>query len=167
MFKLVLVMQCVHCCFSYNISQLTSSQERITRLLKDKEIKTKITGYNVAKIKLSNEVLLQLMAKGSKKEHGEEILRLISEYTVGMNENTLDLVTLNDIRRMWKVYDDIFVFGKPQFIEYNCDLTGMRSRFQWDDGLVQYFSYLREDALKAWNYFAKQFYDLKTKLTSR
>lgn len=154
-------------CVCFNISDLQSSREKISRLLDDDAIKGQNTGYNVAKIKLANEVIIQLMVKGSKKEHGEEILRLISEYTVGMNENTLDIVTLNDIKSMWRVYDDIFGYGKPPFIEYNCDLTSMKARFHWDDRPINYFKYIREDALKAWLYFAKQFTELKNKLTSR
>uniref|UniRef100_A0A1B6IKW8 Uncharacterized protein n=1 Tax=Homalodisca liturata TaxID=320908 RepID=A0A1B6IKW8_9HEMI len=152
-------------CWSFNISALTSSSEKISKLLDEEAKQGKSTGYNVAKIKVSNEVILQLIAKGSKKEHGDEILRLISEYTVGMNENTLDIVTLSDFRTMWRVYEEIFAFGKPPFIEHKCDIKNMQVRFQWkDNGPVDYFNYIRKDALKAWNYFSEQFLNLKRRL---
>uniref|UniRef100_A0A1B6KL12 Uncharacterized protein n=1 Tax=Graphocephala atropunctata TaxID=36148 RepID=A0A1B6KL12_9HEMI len=155
----------VRYCWSFNISALTSSSEKMSKLLDEQAKQSKNTGYNVAKIKVTNEVILQLVAKGNKKEHGDEILRLMCEYTVGMNENTLDIMTLSDFRTMWRVYEDIFAFGKPPFIEHKYDLLSMRIRFQWEEsGPVDYFNYIKKDALKAWNYFSEQFLNLKSRL---
>lgn len=163
--KIAILIAQINFCVSYNISWLLmdpaerrlTSGEKIKSLIDEEAKKGKTTGYDLVKIKLSNEVIIQLMDKGSKKEHGEEMLKLMSEYTVGMNENTMDIVLHNDLKNRWKLHEEVFRFGKPTFIEHECSLSSMQARFGWKDGPVDYFNYIRKDARKAWDLFVKEF----------
>uniref|UniRef100_A0A1B6MB58 Uncharacterized protein n=1 Tax=Graphocephala atropunctata TaxID=36148 RepID=A0A1B6MB58_9HEMI len=148
----------------FNISDSRITPERIIKFIKEANKDGENEGINAETVSNYSSNIIELMDHGLNYQDGEEVLRLISLYTVGISENSRDIITYTNLKQMWNVYEEIITLGKPKFIEHRCNVTSMKSRFQWEDEHVDFFGNLRKDALKAFNCFVEVFYKIKKQL---
>lgn len=123
-------------------------------------------GFDVSDVERLNNEIIEIMETGRSVNDSSQLLKDIALFSGGLIELTMNIVKGVNVEETLKVCEDIYKYGKPDFLDHKTDLTRKRKVFEWSDEDEAFFSNILLDARSAWAEFIENYNKIKQKFSS-
>uniref|UniRef100_A0A1B6LMM3 Uncharacterized protein n=1 Tax=Graphocephala atropunctata TaxID=36148 RepID=A0A1B6LMM3_9HEMI len=118
---------------------------------------------NVDEIKCLDNNVTQLMDTALTEEEASRMQRFVSFYTGEMAGVVWQMLEPYQPKGLWDVSKEIYVHGKPRFIDLKFNTERFVRLFQWTLDDITFFSDLRTDANTVWEQFVETYKEKRLK----
>ncbi|KAG8298375.1 hypothetical protein J6590_016271 [Homalodisca vitripennis] len=118
---------------------------------------------NVEEIICLDNNITHLMDNALTKEEESRMERFISFYTGEMAGVVWQMIEPYQAKDLWHVSKEIYIHGKPRFIDFKFNTERFVRLFQWTLDDITFFTDLRTDSNTVWEQFVETYREKRSK----